>query len=132
MLSPPSPCIRKPLPRKNSIKPPPRALDRSMNVGSTGNSENCVKDREVISIKPMTKKRSDIVKPAKGPAIPKSNSDFTFGGGDFSGVIAPMQPICIDGSIVGRPTLNFFIQRKRKIRGISNGGFSAKTSTKKG
>jgi hypothetical protein len=37
----------------------------------------------------------------------KSNMDFEFGGGDFSGVIAPVKPVAMEGIKLGRPISNY-------------------------
>ena len=48
----------------------------------------------------------DTIKPAIGPAIPKSKSAFVFGGGDLRGVIAPVVPVVMEGITLGKPASN--------------------------
>lgn len=59
-----------------------------------------------VRCKPLSKNRTDTTIPARGPTKAKSNMDFEFGGGDLRGVMAPVKPVVIDGTIVGKPTSN--------------------------
>ena len=68
---------------------------------------NCVpSDMEAVKSSPFTRSAKDITMPVRGPARAKSNIDLEFGGGDRSGVMAPVKPVVIDGTNVGSPTSN--------------------------
>ena len=97
--------INIPLPRKNSTRPPPKLLVRRISTGMTGNSP--LTSPEAVIPNPLTRNKKETANPARGPAIPKSNRDLKFGGGDLSGVIAPVNPVMTEGTKVGRPISNY-------------------------
>lgn len=96
-----------PVPRKNSTRPPPRALAFNMKAGKAGRkarSAGLVVD--VIS-SPVTRSPRETTIPDKGPAIAKSNMDLRSGGGERRGVIVPSNPSWIEGIRFGVPVSNF-------------------------
>ncbi len=67
----------------------------------------CIRERpEAVNSKPLRRKKKERANPARGTAIPKSKRDLKFGGGDLSGVIAPVNPVVIEGIKFGRPLSN--------------------------
>ena len=100
------------LPRKNSTRPPPKLLVRRISTGMTGNSP--LTSPEAVIPNPLTRKKKERANPARGPAIPKSKRDLKFGGGDLSGVIAPVNPVMTEGIKLGRPMSNY--PRVKQVR----------------
>ena len=98
------------LPRVNSTRPPTKLLVRSIWTGTTGISP-CELARiasipDTVVSKPTIRNKIETSNPASGPAMPKSKSDFKFGGGDLRGVMVPVNPRLIEGMMFGRPMSN--------------------------
>jgi len=91
-VSPGMSLIKAPLPKKSSISPPPRELERSKYIGKAGRSTVWLMSYDAVTLNPNASNATDATNPARGPAIAKSNKDTIDGGGDFNGVIAPNVP----------------------------------------